>query len=150
MRCAGIIRQIDTSVRQVLIESRIVIASDKFSRQLGVRLGVQTGFTLQQPLRWRLRRHVVDDTGGDLYRHDVYAGDADADAVSSWRPASPTRAIRTRRSSTSICRWPAPRDSLALTLINLGSGNLINLELSALEADTLGKVDLEPARGDGG
>jgi len=29
---------------------------------------------------------------------------------------------------------------LALTLINLGSGNLINLELSALEADSRGKV----------
>src|SRR5690349_12778440 len=41
-----IIRQIDTSVRQVLIESRIVIASDKFSRQLGVRFGQQTGATL--------------------------------------------------------------------------------------------------------
>ncbi len=41
-----VIRQIDITVRQVLIESRIVIASDTFSRQLGVRLGVQTGFTL--------------------------------------------------------------------------------------------------------
>ncbi len=40
-----IIRQIDTPVRQVLIEARIVIASDKFSRQLGVRFGAQTGFT---------------------------------------------------------------------------------------------------------
>ncbi len=29
-----------------------------------------------------------------------------------------------------------PAGQLALTLINLGSGNLINLELSALEADT--------------
>ena len=34
------------SVRQVLIEARIVIADDKFSRQLGVRFGQQTGFTL--------------------------------------------------------------------------------------------------------
>ena len=41
-----LIRQIDVPVRQVLIESRIVIASDTFSRQLGIRLGVQTGFTL--------------------------------------------------------------------------------------------------------
>ena len=40
-----IIRQIDTPIRQVLIEARIVIASDKFSKQLGVRFGAQTGFT---------------------------------------------------------------------------------------------------------
>jgi len=46
-----VIRQIDVTVRQVLIESRIVIASDKFSRQLGVRLGVQTGFTLNAVMR---------------------------------------------------------------------------------------------------
>src|SRR5262249_44314081 len=43
-----IIRQLDTPVRQVTIESRIVVADDKFSRQLGVRLGVQTGFTLDK------------------------------------------------------------------------------------------------------
>ena len=40
-----IIRQIDFPIRQVLIEARIVIASDKFSQQLGVRFGQQTGFT---------------------------------------------------------------------------------------------------------
>ncbi len=37
-----------------------------------------------------------------------------------------------------------PAGSLALTLINLGSGNLINLELSALESDNRGKVVSSP------
>ena len=37
-----------------------------------------------------------------------------------------------------------PAGSLALTLINLGSGNLINLELAALEADNRGKVVSSP------
>src|SRR5215470_5622456 len=41
-----LIRQLDVPIRQVTIESRIVVADDKFSRQLGIRLGVQTGFTL--------------------------------------------------------------------------------------------------------
>jgi type IV pilus assembly protein PilQ len=39
---------------------------------------------------------------------------------------------------------PSPAGQIALTLINLGSGNLVNLELSALEADTLGKVVSRP------
>jgi len=39
---------------------------------------------------------------------------------------------------------PNPAGQLALTLINLGSGNLINLELSALEADARGKVISSP------
>jgi len=37
-----------------------------------------------------------------------------------------------------------PAGQLALTLINLGSGNLINLELSALESDNRGKVVSSP------
>ena len=37
-----------------------------------------------------------------------------------------------------------PAGQIALTLINLGSGNLINLELSALEADNRGKVVSSP------
>jgi type IV pilus assembly protein PilQ len=37
-----------------------------------------------------------------------------------------------------------PAGQLALTLINLGSGNLVNLELSALEADSRGKVVSSP------
>ena len=37
-----------------------------------------------------------------------------------------------------------PAGQIALTLINLGSGNLINLELSALEADSRGKVVSSP------
>jgi type IV pilus assembly protein PilQ len=39
---------------------------------------------------------------------------------------------------------PNPAGQVALTLINLGSGNLINLELSALEADSRGKVVSSP------
>ena len=54
-----VIRQIDTSVRQVLIEARIVIANDTFSRQLGIRFGQQTGATLAN------RRYSIG-TGGSL------------------------------------------------------------------------------------
>jgi len=39
---------------------------------------------------------------------------------------------------------PNAAGQLALTLINLGSGNLINLELTALEADNRGKVVSSP------
>src|SRR5204863_2578208 len=51
-----IIRQIDTPIRQVLIEARIVIANDVFSRQLGVRFGAVTGFKINN-------RYAVGQTG---------------------------------------------------------------------------------------
>ncbi len=39
-----LIQQLDVPVRQVLIEARIVIADDKWGRQLGVRFGTQSAF----------------------------------------------------------------------------------------------------------
>jgi type IV pilus assembly protein PilQ len=138
-----VIRQIDTSVRQVLIESRIVIASDKFSRQLGVRLGVQTGFTLQ--------RRYAGGFGGTLSTQPVVTctGNVCTRETRTQTPYELASGIATAGYSDSPqlnvnLPVPNPAGQLALTLINLGSGNLINLELSALEADTLGKVISSP------
>jgi len=138
-----IIRQIDTSVRQVLIESRIVIASDKFSRQLGVRLGVQTGFTLQ--------KRYAGGFGGSLSTTPVVTctGTTCTRETRTQTPYELASGIATAGYSDSPqlnVNLPVAgaAGQLALTLINLGSGNLINLELSALEADTLGKVISSP------
>ena len=140
-----IIRQIDFSIRQVLIEARIVIASDDFSQQLGVRFGQQTGFTFS-------KGKYAGGSSGSLNTQPVVtcnarrlqARNAHADAVRTRLRTSRRRATRTRRSSTSTCPCPIRPGQLALTLINLGSGNLINLELSALEADARGKVISSP------
>src|SRR5215468_9720820 len=59
-----LIRQIDTPIRQVLIEARIVIASDTFSRQLGIRFGQQTGFTF-------LNKRYSAGSGGSLATQPV-------------------------------------------------------------------------------
>ncbi len=139
-----IIRQIDFSIRQVLIEARIVIASDDFSQQLGVRFGQQTGFTLSkgkyaggssgslntQPVvtcnGGVCRRETRTQTPFELASGLASAGYSDSPQLNVNLPV------------------PNPAGQLALTLINLGSGNLINLELSALEADARGKVISSP------
>ena len=139
-----IIRQIDFSIRQVLIEARIVIASDDFSQQLGVRFGQQTGFTFSkgkyaggssgslntQPVvtcnGGICRRETRTQTPFELASGLASAGYSDSPQLNVNLPV------------------PNPAGQLALTLINLGSGNLINLELSALEADARGKVISSP------
>ena len=143
-----IIRQIDTSVKQVMIEARIVIADDKFSRQLGIRFGQQTGATL-------LNRRYAFGSGGSLSTQPVVT------TSGSGTSATATRETRTQTpfelasgiASAGYSDSPQlnvnlpvvnPAGQLALTLINLGSGNLINLELSALEADNRGKVVSSP------
>ncbi|MFO1281306.1 MAG: type IV pilus secretin PilQ [Burkholderiales bacterium] len=143
-----IIRQIDVSVRQVLIEARIVIASDKFSRQLGVRFGQQTGFTFNRG------RYSVGSTGS-LATQPVVRTEGDRIVRETRTPtpfeiASPTVApfAYPGYSDPAALNINLPvanaAGQLAMTLINLGSGNLINLELSALEAENRGKVVSSP------
>jgi type IV pilus assembly protein PilQ len=138
-----LIRQLDTPVRQVTIESRIVIADDKFSRQLGIRFGMQTGFTLQ--------RRYAGGIGGSLNTQPVVhtEGNTVTRDTRTQTPYELASGIATAGYSDSPqlnVNLPVvnPAGQLALTLINLGSGNLINLELSALEADSRGKVVSSP------
>jgi len=137
------IRQIDTAVRQVLIEARIVIADDKFSRQLGVRFGQQTGFTIG--------KRYSAGSGGSLNTQPVVRleGDRLIRETRTQTPYELASGIANAGYSDSPqlnVNLPVanPAGQLALTLINLGSGNLINLELSALESDKRGKVVSSP------
>jgi type IV pilus assembly protein PilQ len=136
-----LIRQLDVPIRQVTIESRIVVADDKFSRQLGVRLGVQTGFTLNN--------RYAGGFGGSLATTPVvHLPCTNGTCTRDTRTQTPfelASGIATAGYSDSPqlnVNLPVAgaAGQLALTLINLGSGNLINLELSALEADSRGKV----------
>jgi len=137
-----LLRQLDTPIRQVVIEARIVIASDKFSKQLGVRFGAQTGFTFNK---------YAAGQGGSLSTQPVVhlQGDKIVRDTRTQTPFELASGIASAGYSDSPqlnVNLPVvnPAGQLALTLINLGSGNLINLELSALEADTRGKVISSP------
>ena len=138
-----IIRQIDTPIRQVLIEARIVIAGDRFSQQLGVRFGQQTGFTLNN--------RYAGGSSGSLSTTPVVRTEGDrlireTRTQTPFELASGLASAGYSDSPQLNVNLPVPNAAgqLALTLINLGSGNLINLELSALEADARGKVVSSP------
>jgi len=141
-----VIRQIDTSVRQVLIEARIVIADDKFSRQLGVRFGQQTGATL-------FGRRYAYGSGGSLSTTPVVSSTGGTGTVTRETRTQTPFELASGIASAGYSDSPQlnvnlpianAAGQLALTLINLGSGNLINLELTALEADNRGKVISSP------
>ena len=139
-----IIRQIDFSIRQVLIEARIVIASDDFSQQLGIRFGQQTGFTLN-------KGRYAGGTSGSLNTQPVVTCNAgvckrETRTQTPFELAAGIASAGFSDAPQLNVNLPVPNAAgqLALTLINLGSGNLINLELSALEADARGKVISSP------
>jgi len=104
-----LISELDRPVKQVLIETRIVIANEDFSRNIGAKLGL-TG--------------ISDDDG----RHSA-SGDG---SLSANLPA------------TGISG--ASPGSYALTLAKAGAGwaALIDLEISALEAEGNGKIVANP------
>jgi len=139
-----IIRQLDTPIRQVVIEARIVIAADSFSRALGVRFGAQTGFTFAN------KRYAAGQ-GGSLSTQPVVRLEGDR-LIRETRTQTPFE-LASGLASAGYSDSPQlnvnlpvanAAGQLALTLINLGSGNLINLELSALESDNRGKVISSP------
>jgi len=113
-----LISQLDVPVRQVLIEARIVIADDKYGRQLGARFGSGSGFTTNG-------RNVGIGanlgTTGAIASGGIPSGDLNVNLP-----------------------VPGAAGSLAMTILNLGNGNIVNLELSALEAENRGKVVSSP------
>jgi type IV pilus assembly protein PilQ len=142
-----LIQQLDVPVRQVMIEARIVIADDKWGRQLGARFGTQSAFS----------------SGGRNY--GVSGSLTDTVSPLSNNPLSRGSAVLTTPGGTqTFDRGPqgavpaggqpeqlnvnlpvvGAAGSLALSILNLGSGNLVNIELSALEADNRGKVVSSP------
>jgi type IV pilus assembly protein PilQ len=142
---------IDVPARQVVIESRIVLVDDSFSKQLGVRLGVQSasrvgnyGVGISQNLT---NSQYLANVQQPLVPGSV-GGGYTLTAATATTPATITYSQNSQVSGNgnSNVNLPVtnPAGSLAMTLLNLGSGNLVNLELSAMEADNRGKVVSSP------
>lgn len=133
-----LIRKIDVPVRQVMIESRIVEATDTFARNLGVRLGHQDLTRLAgggQPGQTQSSIGTRTLIGGNLTSTGAQTGQtADFgtrfnDSLSVNLPASPTFGTA---------------GALSLLLFNSKGTRFLNLELSALQADVRGKVISNP------
>ncbi|MBQ9578473.1 MAG: type IV pilus secretin PilQ family protein, partial [Ottowia sp.] len=108
------IAKLDVPVRQVLIEARIVEATDTFNRDLGVRLGGHS--SANRRLQVGTGNYSSNDTG-------------------------------TSFDFTNFLNLPAPVGNpatLAVTLFSKGASSLLNLEISALEGDSKGRIISSP------
>jgi type IV pilus assembly protein PilQ len=132
-----LIARIDITVRQVLIEARIVIADDKFSKQLGVRLGSLAGVRVNNsniglaPTIQNANTSALGITPNQSLL-PIPVGQVTQYGDAAGYPLNVNLPISN------------PAGSLAVSILNLGSGNLINLELQAMEANNLGKVVSNP------
>lgn len=119
-----LVAKLDIAVRQVMIEARIVEASDTFGKSLGVKLGgggnaIQLGTTEGGPLTGSLGSSYV--TGS----------------------AATTSGNFVNLPSTGALGFNSP-GTVALSLFGASASNFLNLEISALEADGKGKVVSSP------
>jgi type IV pilus assembly protein PilQ len=112
------VNKIDVAVKQVSIESRIVIADDKFGKSLGARFGVG---------------HTAKSDGG-------------ANSLAIGGNLGSTSAGGTATAGGLNSNLPATGafGSIAFSFFRLPAGLLLNLELSALESDKRGKIVSSP------
>lgn len=121
-----LIEKLDIPVRQVLIESRIVIANNDFAKELGVRFGssAQSGT-------------LGAGTSGTLEGLQVPANNSD-----SVRPINSTGA----RGQDLNVNLPVanPAGTIALALAKLPLGAVLELELSAMQEEGKGEIVSSP------
>ncbi len=132
----SLITKLDIAVRQVLIEARIVEASDTFGRSLGVKLGAAD-----------LRGVRGGDAGYGLFGNNrvAYTGTYAGAGITN---GSVQGQLDTN--NTSFLSLPAIGQggfnpaSIGLSIFSSAANRFLLLELSALEADGKGKVVSSP------
>ncbi len=131
----AVLRQIDIPVRQVMIEARIVEAADTFGRSLGVRLGGRPLASPANPGRDRLSGAQL---GGGYVAPRVPAS---GEPVAG-RDFGISGQDMVNLPATSL-NGVAPV-AVAVSLFNASLTRVLNLELSALEADGKGQIVASP------
>lgn len=148
-----IINKTDISVKQVMIESRLVIADNRFSKELGARFGIQ-----KQQVSGTNRLGVSGNLGNAVTSRDRTAttitetgtGRTGSGRLATTAIGGPNGVVTPGFSTDGIqdlmSNLPVNSafGSIAFSLFRLPAGLLLNLELSALESDQKGKVVSSP------
>ncbi len=116
----ALVHRLDVPIRQVLIESRIVIATDDFNRDLGV--------------RWGINRNTTANDGEGFA---VSGNQLGIDNLIDQEPLGQER-FNVNLPATNAA------GSLSLALARLPFGTLLELELSAMQAEGQGEVISSP------
>lgn len=125
---------LDVAVRQVMIEARIVEASDTFGRSLGVRLGATD-----------LRANRGGDGGyGIGGANRVAFGTSYSNAVSSTSAGGAVNTLGNFVNLPATALGGYNPSSFAISIFNSAANRFLNLEISALEADGKGKIVSSP------
>ena len=128
-----LVRTLDVPIRQVLIESRIVVVNDDYSRDLGVRFGF-TGISDNSA-------DGIFSVTGSSAGSDIIVGSALDNLANTGQPFPITAPTITDRYNINLpVDNPAGRFALAV----LNSDYIVDLELAALQAEGRGEIVSTP------
>jgi type IV pilus assembly protein PilQ len=135
-RIRDLVKKLDSPVKQVLIETRIVIATDNFTRELGVRWGV-TGVNTGS------NGSVVysgSGTGANQMLSNIVGGNVPGNIIPGSSPGF--SAIPANRYNINLPIASNPMGQLGLSI--LGSNVLVDMEISAMQAEGQGEIISSP------
>ncbi len=123
-----LIKQVDVPVRQVMIEARIVEATDNFGKNLGVRLGYNSGDAFSVGNSSRL------------------FGNIGANQAMMPAPGGGAPVLTTMPANLPNVNLPSAgtAGTFSMLLFNSSLSKLLSVELTALETDSKGKVISSP------
>jgi type IV pilus assembly protein PilQ len=135
VQVAELIQKLDIPVRQVLIEARIVEAADTFGKSLGVKLG----------------GGIAGGSVGSVNGSNIFGNAGVMPVVTPGLNGNPSQALTTFTNSnfvnlpsTGVSGNGNAPGTFAISLFNSSFSRMLNLEISALEADGKGKVVSSP------
>lgn len=152
-----LVNKIDVPVKQVMIESRLVLADERFSKSLGARFGVQ-----QQRVGGDTRAGISGSLGNGITTRTINPTTGVTETVTGVgtppNTAGSIRLVTTQLGGPDglvtpglggndlMSNLPVANafGSMAVSLFRLPAGLLLNLELSALESDQRGKIVSSP------
>jgi type IV pilus assembly protein PilQ len=143
-----LVSTLDIPVKQVMIEARIVIVSDDYSRDLGVRFGANAAFNQGGSDGLGFLGNAVGDDDEDSIGISPFpnVGGVGTPTVGDDNDAGQVRGVRLPGNAADryLVNLPAanPAGRLALTLLD--SDYLVDLELSAAQAEGRGEIISSP------
>lgn len=129
----SIINRVDIPVRQVMIESRLVLADETFGKSLGARFGVEL---------FKTRGDNTLAIGGDLDQTSAVSR-LSSDGTTVEQSAG-TGGLASNFPTAGTGTAGNQLGQIAFSLFRLPAGLLLNLELTALEQDNRGKIVSSP------
>ena len=130
-----LIAKIDIPVRQVMIEARIVEANDSFAKNLGARLGVME-FGPQGRAPFGSRLGVNANIGAEVVNTSQALG------VTQGQPVTNGPGLNSNFPAAGLNSFNA--GTFSFILFNSTLSRVLNVEISALEADGKGKIIASP------